>query len=220
MISQNTGFITYSGSSGLRLPQLTFAHEVGHSLGASHDGDGNSCPPSGFLMASMSSGPETGEMNFSNCSLRSIDGVLGELSQDPRRQCLVLEEQEDQTTLFIILGVSPVLLLSIVLLLYCLYNRDRSPRHADFGLRRSFKTRSENPRVQPPQPPQPPVRNNPSSPPRVQPPPVSGPLTGTACVQTLKDKQLKLTKLESLLVANRHVFLNPFKTSQDFYLFC
>ena len=58
--------------------------------------------------------------------------------------------------------------------------------------------------------------------PRLSPPapPVSGPLTGTACVQTLKDKQLKLTKLESLLVANRHVFLNPFKTSQDFYLFC
>ena len=47
----NTGFVTFAGNSLDSNARLTFAHEVGHSLGAQHDGWMNTCNRSKFLMA-------------------------------------------------------------------------------------------------------------------------------------------------------------------------
>ena len=47
---------------------VVMAHELGHNFGAEHDGDGNSCPSSGFIMqasVNLSSLPTS----FSSCSL-------------------------------------------------------------------------------------------------------------------------------------------------------
>lgn len=47
------------------------AHEIGHSLGMSHDGSRNSCPSNGFIMSS-SRGNDGGETSWSNCSALSL----------------------------------------------------------------------------------------------------------------------------------------------------
>ena len=52
-ISLNTGFVTFAGNSLSSEPLLTFAHEVGHNLGAEHDGDGNHCDPNHYMMAAV-----------------------------------------------------------------------------------------------------------------------------------------------------------------------
>ena len=53
----NTGFIVAS---------TTVAHEVGHNFGMRHDGSGNACPNSGFLMAPFAS--TEADVTFSSCS--------------------------------------------------------------------------------------------------------------------------------------------------------
>ncbi|TRY78189.1 hypothetical protein TCAL_04265 [Tigriopus californicus] len=47
------------------------AHEIGHTLGMSHDGSRNSCPSNGFIMSS-SRGNDGGETSWSNCSALSL----------------------------------------------------------------------------------------------------------------------------------------------------
>ena len=68
-ISKNTGFVTWAGNSLSSEPILTFAHEVGHNLGAEHDGDGNHCNPYRYMMASEAQSDTRDHSKiFSSCS--------------------------------------------------------------------------------------------------------------------------------------------------------
>ena len=59
---------------------MTFAHEVGHNLGADHDEDSDPAPcPSGFIMST--SGSSQAQPNFSECSIR-------EMTRDGRGTCM------------------------------------------------------------------------------------------------------------------------------------
>ena len=54
---------------------VVMAHELGHNFGAEHDGDGNSCPSSGYIMqasVNFSSLPTS----FSSCSLTYFDDFI------------------------------------------------------------------------------------------------------------------------------------------------
>jgi hypothetical protein len=66
--------ITYSQAFG----GATLAHEIGHNLNARHDSEGNSCPPSGFIMAALINinNPAT---QFSSCSLAYFNDFLSPL---------------------------------------------------------------------------------------------------------------------------------------------
>ena len=111
-LSQNTGFVTFSGNSLSSSPILTFAHEVGHNLGAEHDGDTNTCNPSRYMMASYAEQlPMDHSKIFSSCSKNYFRFELENLVkvmntgqwlpgrfitpsvQDPTRKCLVMEDQ-------------------------------------------------------------------------------------------------------------------------------
>merc|ERR1711970_9280 len=91
-LSANTGFITFDGKTFVPTSHLTFAHEVGHNMGSSHDGVGptSDCPPKGYLMASFApSRPTEENKRFSSCSLESINKAVQKLLNDPQRQCMV-----------------------------------------------------------------------------------------------------------------------------------
>ena len=68
-LSENTGIVSFNGSSLSAYPKITFAHEVGHSLGAEHDGEGNECHKTHYMMASHTKLlPKDHQKIFSNCS--------------------------------------------------------------------------------------------------------------------------------------------------------
>ena len=53
------------------------SHELGHSLGMTHDGDGDGCPQSGFLMAAVASSGGLSDPKFSSCSQSEFSAFLG-----------------------------------------------------------------------------------------------------------------------------------------------
>ena len=68
-LSQNTGIVSFNGSSLSAYPKITFAHEVGHSLGAKHDGEDNDCHKTHYMMAAHTALlPKDHQKIFSNCS--------------------------------------------------------------------------------------------------------------------------------------------------------
>lgn len=95
--SLNSGIVTLV-SFGSRVPervnQITFAHEVGHSLGARHDPETSVCQPGGsrgnFIMFSRAtSGIQPNNDLFSSCSIEQINSVFSFVVS--RRNCLKSE---------------------------------------------------------------------------------------------------------------------------------
>ena len=81
-LSQNTGIVTFNENSFAAHAELTFAHEVGHSLGADHDGEGNECHETHYMMASHTELlPKDHQKIFSQCSKAYFKSEIEEIEK-------------------------------------------------------------------------------------------------------------------------------------------
>ncbi len=94
--SYNTGIVTvksYKAHIPELAAQLAFAHEIGHSLGASHDPETRKCSPGNaaggnFLMHGRSNtGAYENNRQFSECSKKNMGAVMHSLVNNANKFC-------------------------------------------------------------------------------------------------------------------------------------
>ncbi|ESO11396.1 hypothetical protein HELRODRAFT_183179 [Helobdella robusta] len=79
-----------SRCQGLLATTNTMAHELGHVLGAEHDGDGNRCnAEDGFIMAAVSENSPKNENKFSRCSKNYFEELFDSLDRSRKGNCLL-----------------------------------------------------------------------------------------------------------------------------------
>ena len=74
--SVGTSSVIVTGSNNIPsipLTSLVVAHELGHNFGASHDGDGNTCPSTGYIMGPVLDPNAT---HFSSCSVTAMQNQI------------------------------------------------------------------------------------------------------------------------------------------------
>lgn len=91
LFRSNTGFFIMNHKTVTSTSELTFAHEVGHNMGAFHDSQ-RSCLGSSYfgnylMYPSIASKRQPNNDKFSQCSQRSILRTLGQLLEGRRNNC-------------------------------------------------------------------------------------------------------------------------------------
>jgi hypothetical protein len=77
--TNSNGFIVQAGDAGGGFAVLSAVHELGHTLGMSHDdGSREDCPDQGYIMAAVGCGncPGSEQEEFSPCSLEQFQAYL------------------------------------------------------------------------------------------------------------------------------------------------
>ncbi|KAK7502015.1 hypothetical protein BaRGS_00006767, partial [Batillaria attramentaria] len=68
---------------------IVIAHELGHSLNASHDGDGNTCSNKSYnVMDAITENNNTKKWHYSTCSVAYFKDMLDALNNAPEHNCL------------------------------------------------------------------------------------------------------------------------------------
>jgi hypothetical protein len=82
---------------------MTFAHEVGHNMGAEHDEDGG-CE-SGFIMSASGSTKKSHmDQEFSPCSIQAIHGRIDHVRLFRFKNCFKNRPERDQDQDFSVCG--------------------------------------------------------------------------------------------------------------------